>query len=215
MSVKGVMSALLAALFITVVASPALACKGTQSLLRDDFTEQDLAWSPLWEETSTFEIGDGKLVAGAEPGYWGLMMYEGAFFPAADACVDITMPTVTDPALVWGGLAFYSEDATFVVYLTPDGKAGVWRVNADGWLGPVKAKAFDAIKVGETNSLRVVWSGPPASGSSDAANPIVEVSVNDQPLFKFKVKPNTNRKIGIGVQTEGESVEFSNLAVTQ
>jgi len=216
MPVRGVMRTLVAALLFAALASPALACKGTESLLRDEFTDTDVSWNVYWPDTSSFEIGDGKVVASAQPGYWGLMMYDGSFFPAADACVDITMPSVRNPANIWAGISFFSGDATYVVYLTPDGKAGVTRANAQGWLDPVKAKAYDAIKTDGPNTLRVVWSGPPASGSTDPANPTIEVSVNDQPLFKFKVKPNANRQLGFGVSTEGESgVEFSNLSVTQ
>jgi hypothetical protein len=216
MPVKRLMSALLAALFVAAVASPALACKGTESLLRDDFTEADPSWNVWWPDTSSFDIADGKVAAKAEPGYWGVMMYDGDFFPAADACIDINIPEVSDPTYVFAGLTFLDEKyANWIVYLTPDGKAGVAKVTSDGWLYPVKAKSYDAIKQGEANTLRVVWSAPPAQGSTDAADPTVQVFVNDEALFKFKVKPNGNRTVGLAIQTEGETFEFSNLAITR
>lgn len=215
MPVSRVISTLIAVLFVAVVASPALACKGTESLLRDDFTEADPAWNVWWPDTSSFDIADGKVAAKADPGLWGAMFYEGSFFPAADACVDIAMPDVRDPSIVWAGLVFWSGDANYIVYLTPDGKAGVSRVNNQGWLYPVKAKAYDAIKVGQANTLRVVWSAPPAAGSTGSADPFVQVFVNDQPIFKFKVKPNENRQIGLAISTEGDTFEFSNLSVTR
>jgi hypothetical protein len=186
MSVSRVMSALLAAMFVAV-ASPALACKGTESLLRDDFTEADPSWNVWWPDTSSFDTADGKVAAKVDPGYWGVMMYDGDFFPAADACIDINLPEVSDPTTVFAGLAFVDEkNAIWIVYLTPDGKAGVHKVTGDGWLSPVKPKAYDSIKQGEANTLRVVWSGPPAQGSTEAADSTVQVFVNDEAIFKFK-----------------------------
>ena len=215
MPVSRVISTLLAAMFVAAVASPALACKGTESLLRDEFTEADPAWNNWWPDTSAFDIGDGKIAASVEPNYWGAMWYEGDYFPAADACIDITLPDVRDPSNVWAGLIFWSGDANYIVYLTPDGKAGVWRQSNDGWLNPVRAKAYDAIKAGETNSLRVVWSAPPPAGSTEAANPTIQVSINDEPVFKFKVKPNSNRQVGLAIQSDGDTFEFSNLSITR
>ena len=214
MPVSRVISTLLAALFVAAVASPALACKGTESLLRDDFTEADPSWNVWWPDTSSFDIADGKVAAKTEPDYIGIMLYEGDFFPAADACVDITMPDVRDPTYVWAGVNFYDANwANWIVYITPDGQAGVKKLTNDGWLNPVKAKAYDSFKPGETNTLRLVWSGPPTGTA--AADPTVQVFVNDEPAFKFKVKPNGNRQIGLAVDTEGDTIEFTNLSITR
>jgi hypothetical protein len=216
MPVSRVIGALFVALFVAAVASPALACKGTKSLLRDEFTEADPSWNVWWPENSSFDIADGKVAAKVEPGFWGVMMYEGDFFPAADVCVDIAFPDVRDPSNSWAGLTFYDENyANYIVFLTPDDQAGVWKSTNQGWLTPVKPKAYDSIKHGEANQLRVVWSGPPAAGSTEAADPSVQVFINDQPAFKFKVKPNGNRQIGFAIQTQGETFDFSNLSVTQ
>lgn len=214
MPVSRVISTLVGALLIAGVASPALACKGTESLLRDEFTEVDPSWNPWWPDVSSWDIADGKAVAKVEPGYASFMMYEGDFFPAADACVDVTIPEVRDPTNVWGGLSFFDANwANYIVYITPDGKAGVKKLTNDGWLNPVKATAYDSIKSGETNTLRLVWSGP-ATGTA-TADPTVQVFINDQPAFKFKVKPNGNRQIGLTADTEGDVVEFSNLSITR
>jgi hypothetical protein len=214
MPVSRVISTLLAVVFVAAVASPALACKGTESLLRDEFTEVDPSWNPWWPDVGSWDIADGKVTAKVDPNYASFMMYEGDFFPAADACVDITLPDVRDPSYIWGGLTFF--DATFanyIVFITPDGQAGVKKLTNDGWLNPVKAKAYDSIKPGEANTLRLVWSGP-AAGTA-AADPTVQVFINDQPAFKFKVKPNGNRQIGLAADTEGDTVEFSNLSITR
>jgi hypothetical protein len=214
MPISRVISTLLGALFIVGVASPALACKGTESLLRDEFTEVDPSWNAWWTSTGSWDIADGKATAKIEPEYAGVMMYDGDFFPAADACVDILMPDVRDPTYMWAGLTFYDAAwANYFVYITPDGQAGVKKLTNDGWLNPVKSKAYDSIKQGETNTLRLVWSGPP-SGTA-AADPTVQVFINDQPAFKFKVKPNGNRQVGLAADTEGDTIEFSNLSITR
>ena len=214
MPVSRIASTLLAAMFVAAVASPALACKGTDSLLRDDFTEVDPAWSPWWTDISSWDIADGKAAVKSDPGYAAIMRYEGDFFPAADACIDITIPDVRDPSNVWAGLFFSDASyAEYIVYLTPDGKAGVFKLTNAGWLSPVPAKAFDSVKAGEANTLRVVWSGPPTGTAP--ADSTVQVFINDQPAFKFKVKPNDNRQIGLAGQTQGDTIELTNLSITQ
>ena len=125
MPVKAVVRALLGAVFIAAMASPALACKGTESLLRDDFTETDPAWSVTWPDTTSFDIADGKVEARADPGTWASMWYDGDFFPAADACVDITLPDVRDPSAVWA-LAFTGlSQPALVNRHTPANPSGV------------------------------------------------------------------------------------------
>ena len=107
MPVSRVISTLLAALFIAAVASPALACKGTESLLRDEFHRSRSRLESCGGLTPARSISRmAKSRRRSDPGYAGVMMYEGDFFPAADACVDITMPDVRDPSYVWAGFNF-------------------------------------------------------------------------------------------------------------
>jgi hypothetical protein len=201
-----------------MAASPAFACKGATSLLRDDFTDTDPAWNVVWPDGSSFQIGGGKLEAKANPGKWGEMTYEGNFFGAADACIDIVGPSVRDPANMWAGLLFESGDgAWYIPSINLNGTVGVYRVTGDGWLNPVPPRKFAGLKSGADakNTLRVVWKGPPARGSTAPPDQTVQLFINDQEFIKFKVPPNANRKIGIAVQSEGNVFQLSNLSVTR
>jgi hypothetical protein len=220
MSFRAVTGALMAGAFVAmaVAVSPALACKGSESLLRDDFNETDPAWNTWFPDGSSFSIGGGKLQAKSDPGKWGVLQYEGAFFPAADACVEISAPSVRDPANIWAGLAFETADGALnVVRLNLDGTAAVSRVTGAGWLSPVPARKFAGLKPGPNvvNKLRVVWKGPPARDSKEPADPAVQIFINDQSFITFKATPNADRKIGFAVQSDGNTYQLSNLAVTR
>jgi hypothetical protein len=218
MSLRLVASAFMTGAFVAIVAAgSALACKGSESLLRDDFTDSDPAWNPAFSEGASFSAGGGKLQAKADPGRWGVLMYEGSFFPAADACVEIAAPSVRDPAGIWAGLLFETTDgAWYIPRIHLDGTASVARVTGDGWLTPVPPRKFAGIKPGANvaNTLRVVWKAPPPRGSTAPADPAVAIFINDQPFITFKATPNANRKLGLAVQSDGNTYQFGNLAVT-
>ncbi len=214
MSLRFVMGALVGMAFVAMTGGPAFACKGAENLLRDDFTEADPAWYVYWTDSSSFDIGGGKVVAKSNPGTWAGMSYQGQFFPGADACVDIVAPTGDN---VWAGLDLNSDSVDYIPYITGDGKAGVSRLDKSGWLNPVPVRPFAAIKTGPgaVNTLRVVWAAPQPENSQKPSDPIVQVFINDQPFAKFKAKPSAGRIIGLAIQTEGSTAEFSNLIVTQ
>jgi len=90
-------------------------------------------------------------------------------------------------------------------------------VTGDGWLNPVPARKFDGIKSGSNavNVLRVAWKGPPAKGSKDPADPTVAMFINDKPFINFKMNPNANRQFGLAIGSEGNTYQFSNLAITK
>jgi hypothetical protein len=208
------------ALFAFVVASSsALACKGATSLLRDDFTDADPAWDEQFKDRPSFQIGSGKVLGKTEPGYYNVLLYQGNFFPAGDACVTITSPpAVRDPSNIWAGIVLQAEDgAWYIPTINLDGTAEVARVTGAGWLSPVPARKFDGIKSGPNaaNVLRVVWKAPPARGSKDPADPTVAISINDKPFINFKMAPNANRQIGLAIGSQGNTYQFSDLAITK
>jgi len=211
---------MIGALFAIAVAStPVLACKGATSLLRDDFTDVDPAWDEYFTDKPSFKVGGGKVEAKSEPGYFNVLLYQGNFFAAGDACVTITGPgAVRDPANIWAGMVLQAEDgAWYMPSINLDGTAGVTRVTGDGWLNPVPARKFDGIKSGPNavNVLRVVWKAPPAKGSKDPADPTVAMFINDKPFINFKMNPNSNRQFGLAIGSEGNTYQFSNLAITK
>jgi hypothetical protein len=146
----------------------------------------------------------------------------GTYFPAGDACVDIIAPSVKDAARMFAGLVFTSggvtsgDGAFYFFHINLDGTAGVTRISRDGWLQPVPARKFAGIKPGSgvANTLRVVWSGPPFKGLKDPVDPSVSFFINDQLFTEFKVSPNSDRLIGLVVQSEGNTYQFNKLEVT-
>jgi hypothetical protein len=215
MSSRFVTSALMtSALFaMAVAASPALACKGSTTLLRDDFTDEDPAWNI---QDSNVQIANGALKLKSEPGKIYNLMYQGQDFPGADACVEMITPAVKDPAGVFGGLSFWGGGKWNIVYVAPDGTAGVTAFNNSGWTNPVPNRKFDGVKTGANavNTIRVTWKAPPAQGAKDPADPNVTVFINDKQFIKFKVQPNGDRSVGLYVQSEGATYQFKNLNIT-
>lgn len=206
---------------IAVAASPALACKGATSLLRDDFTDVDPAWQDMFADNGhgTFQIGGGKVVVKTDPGYYDALMYQGDFYPAGDACVTITNPgPVRDPSNIWAGMVLQAGDGSwYFPQINLDGTAGVQRLSSD-WLNPVPARKFAGIKTGPNavNVLRVVWKAPPpATGSNTPPDPTVTMFINDQQFISFKITPNANRLFGLAAGSEGNTYQFTNLAITR
>jgi hypothetical protein len=208
---KHVTYALLASamLAITAAASPALACKGTTVLFKDDFTKPNRAWAryPNWD--FSFAANGGRLLGKAPEGKWGWLYYSASFFPDADACVDVIMPRADDAADKWAALGFDNgEDGLYTGTINFDGTIAVQKVTHDGWLAPIPTTESDAVKKGANavNQIRLVWK---------AAEPTVSFYVNDKLIDSFDAAPLRGRKIGLGFQTSGATVEFRNLVVTK
>jgi hypothetical protein len=199
---------------LAMYSSSALACKGPTTLLRDDFTDEDPAWG-LTDHTNA-QIGGGALKVTSDPGHFFNLYYQGMNFPAGDACVDIVFPTTPVKNVTQGGLGLWTGRGWDFVFINSDGTAGVQGLQNNDWINPVPARKFDAIKTapGAVNQLRLVWKAPPASNSTVAPDPYVQIFINDKPFIKYKTVPNPNRAISIYADTEGAQFEFRNLAVT-
>jgi len=188
---------------MAVACNPALACKGSDVLLSDDFKELDPGWNVVFGK---FNASGGKVEASSEPGRIALMEYDADFFPGADICVDIISPNVKEPQTVFAGVSFTTPNSTYYYGIRPDGAAGVLRYSGD-WLRPVSPRKFDAVKPGNaTNTLRIVWKD---------GDPTVSTFVNDKPFINFKAnEANKNRKIGLYAEPESAVFVFSNLKVS-
>src|SRR3982074_847234 len=146
-------SALLA---LVVTASPAVACKGSETLLRDDFTDEDPAWNI---QDTAAQIGGGALKGKREPGRINKLMYMGQNFPGADLCLDIIAPNGKPSSDIRGGIGLWTGKAWNFVYIAADGTAGVDGLQDGNWTAPVPNRKFDGIRTtpNAVNQLRITW----------------------------------------------------------
>jgi hypothetical protein len=203
-------SALLA---LVVAANPAVACKGSEILLRDDFTDEDPAWNI--QDTGA-QIGGGVLKVKSESGKIYNLMYQGQNFPGADVCIDIIAPSGKPSPDIQGGLGLWTGKAWNFVNIATDGSAGVDGLQDSNWTSPVPKRKFDGIKTtpNTANQLRVTWKAPPPSNSKAAPDPTVTIFINDKQFIKYKVTPNSNRSISIFTTSDGAVYQYKNLVVT-
>jgi hypothetical protein len=194
MATRQVIHALLAAAFMALVASPALACKGEETLL-SGFS------SPGWvmEPQNSIDIADGT--ASTSSKFAGLF-YEGGFFPEADVCVDVMFPEEREPSDA--GFYLFAGDNQYLLFVLADGRVALVIVTPEGDLRPVPLHPAEGFRVGEANTLRVVW----------GAEPHGQLFINDQLAFEFPFLQK-GRKIGIMAHSQGGNIEFSNLSVTK
>lgn len=202
-------------LSLAAVTSPALACKGTETLFRDDFTDVDPAWI-IKENDTNVRIEAGVLTVKSDIGHNYWLQYGGQDFPSADACIDIIAPSDKPSADVLGGLGFWTGKAWHIAYIATDGSAGVNGLQNGSWITPVPIRRFDGIKTTPkaTNQLRVTWNAPPESNSKAAPNPTVTIFINDKQFIKYKVAPNSDRTIMIYTQSGGAEYKYKNLVIT-
>lgn len=203
-----------ALLLVALPISSALACKGSSTLLRDDFSEEDPAWTMRDDKP---QFGNGVLKVHSDPGKFNDLWYGGMNFAGGDACIDIIMPSGRPSSEVRGGLVIWTGKMWNIVYIAPDGTAGVDGLQNGNWTTPVPNRKFDAIKTGTdaVNQLRVVWKAPPRSNSTEAPDPNVTVFINDKQFIRFKAPPNDNRQIGIYAAANGGTFQFKNLHITE
>lgn len=200
-------------LMFGLAANPALACKGTQTLLRDDFSDED----PGWNLGNGAQIGGGVFRSSSEPGRFNFSMYSGMNFPGADLCLDIVAPGGRPSPDVQGGIGLWTGKMWAFIYIATDGSAGVDGLQSGNWVKPVSNRKFNAIKTtpGAVNQLRVVWKAPPSSNSNEPPDPRILVYVNDNPFIAFKAPPNVDRAISIYTSSGGGVYQFRNLAITE
>ena len=190
------------AVAVALLSSPALACKGRNTVFTDDFSREDSSWEAPFGE---FAVKGGSAQLKSEPGKLALAGYNGEFFESGDACVDVISPNVRGG--VFGGFVFAMTQGNIyaLVVAAAEGTAGVIRFNKTAWIWPVSARKIDSIKpqVTAPNTLRVTWRGSAATAY-----------VNDKQFAQFTVQPVKNALFGLFALTEGETFQFRNLKIT-
>jgi len=207
------------AMAAATVSSPAFACMGNTVLYSDNFQQQS-AWPiPSGTGTATVSVGGGFLQVTPAVGDTWSENYEGAFFDAADACIDMITPSAGDVTQLTGGFMFGNDpNGNFMVLLVEaDGYAAVGKFSNAGngaWLNPVPWQQSALVKTGlnATNTLRVTWSGN--SGTA---------YINGQQFATFPITPpfqNTTLGVyasgdtGVAGATMAATWKFANLKVT-
>jgi len=193
-------------IFAPVVASePALACKGSSVVYDADFTE---GWntSENWSadsEKAKFKSPSGKVV-------WNY--YQGDVFAEGDICVDVKGPDGVgkDPGSVAAGIALTGANKNYFFVVLADGSASIWGLASGQWIYPAgqNPRKDAAIKAGANaeNNIRVVFQ------SKGGAT----MYVNDKSIVTFKNFPAANNHlIGLFVQSDGNTYEFSKLQMTE
>jgi hypothetical protein len=204
-------------LALGAASTPAQACKGSTTLFKDDFKKVNRAWMRYWNNVE-FDISDGKMLVKVPDGFVGAVMYQGKFFPEADACVEVVVPSVADTNNKWTGLTFVAgNNDLYFATVSFDGKVGLFQLTADGWLYPIPELNFEGVnqQPGSVNTIRLTWKGPPGRGSKAPEDTTVSFYVNDKLVDTVDVPTNGNRKIGIGFQTGGDSAEVRNMLITR
>ncbi|HLW91094.1 MAG TPA: hypothetical protein VKS78_07320 [Roseiarcus sp.] len=207
-----------ALLSVGLFSGSALACKGTTTLFRDDFSSEDPAWGLT--DPTTAKVADGAMqVTTKAGGYYANLLYQGMNFPGADACIDIVFPATPTKAATQGGFGVWTGRGWDFIYIASDGTAGVQGLQGNNWVTPVPARKAASLKAtpGATNTLRIVWAAPPADNAKAAPDPFITIYINDALFIKYKAVPNSNndRALAIYAVTEGTTYLFKNLAVTQ
>jgi hypothetical protein len=196
---------MIAAAVATISAGPAIACKGVDKLLEDDFASLDFSWQELGPK---MVIDNGRLTLSPEFPSHSSTSYEGDFFNDADACVTVVAPDVKDDNIGLAGMLFYlTNDYQFYAFviLPGAGAAAVMRFSNGDYLTPVGFRPAKGLKTGPNskNTLRVTWN----KGS-------VATYINDVPFATFKAKPPANGKIGFYAESKGGTWSFDDLLVT-
>ncbi len=212
---KQVMHSLAAvvAIGIALAAGPAMACKGSTVLLKEDFSKSSSAWAkssdmsdPDWKDS--VRIGGGRLLLKSPTGDFGYIYYAPHTFPDGDFCADVVMPDDSLPEAKWVGIALVAADGTYVLKVSYDQRVAVSKLSPDGdWSDPVPLDYFEALKTdpGSVNTLRLVWK----SGA-----PTFSAYVNDKKVDTIEVEIR-NPRIAIFFQTQETTSEVRNVLVTK
>jgi hypothetical protein len=216
-------------LILAASAGPVLACKGSTTILQDNFQTAEPDWH------GTVSIANGHAVVTSTPFYdgqniitatFGGAFYGGKHIDSGDACVDIVGPQVADPTTASAGIMFgFTDIDSYWVFLArEDGQAAVFHYlpfdqngGAEATLVPIAYQPSAALKHGGgvTNTLRVSWNGK--SGAT---------YINDQPFWPFAIpQPFQRTFVGLYVDPgfpptyslQGAvpmSYQFSNLKIT-
>jgi hypothetical protein len=199
-----------AALLAVLATAPALACKGKNVLLQDDFTKADPAWD---KNPGVVSIGGGALTVQAKPNLAHSFFHTGKRFDKADLCVDVTIaksqvPGGTKAGPIFLGHAPGGSRSYYWFWTSPAGTVGVDVLDTGKWSRPVPPRLFEGLTTppGAKLMLRVTLDGDRAT-----------IHVGDRKIGDFPVSPVADGGfLGLAAagSSAGETWSFSKLKVT-
>jgi hypothetical protein len=144
--------------FLLAATGAACACEGSVVLLEDHFSTN----ASIWESSSSTTLADGKLELKTKAGKADKVIGS-PLYKDVDLCADMAVVAGSNLSTVYVGLGFWMTDYQnlYTFQITPEGFAGVYRLNKDKWETTLEDKASDSIKKGRdaVNTLRVVTDG--------------------------------------------------------
>ena len=194
---------------MVLAAAPALACKGAQTVLADNFQTADSSWGPMFG--ANLIISDGQAQLTVPPGKIGGALYGGILVDSGDYCIDMIAPSVADPNTVLGGIIFGLGDLEdyYAFVAVAGGQAGVLHQQSSRVTLTVPMNTAPSLQVGAnaTNTIRVTWTGA-----------AVSTYINGQLFAQLQMPQGFfDSKIGLYVDnatTAPVTYTFKNLNVT-
>jgi hypothetical protein len=193
------------AVALALISTPALACKGRNTIMSDDFAKEDASWQAVWGE---FSVANGRGQLKSEPGNAAMVLNGSDYVESGDICVDLIAPNARN---LFAGIVFNAVvqgDAaglyTFIANIN-EGTVAVGRLTKGKFLLPVGWRKSDAInqRANATNTLRLTWKGNNATAY-----------VNDKQVASFGVQSQKETYVGLLAWPEAETFQFDNFKVT-
>jgi len=197
------------AIGLAVLATPALACKGSKVQFTDDFRQVDSSWG-VDPDAVSVEDGKVKIKPDATSNY--VVLYKGPKFVDADLCVTIQIPALYGGrAQLRAGAVFWAAnyDSYYAFLIQPDGRAALMRLDKGNMLPVVNFRGVDNLKTqpGDKNVLRLTTKGTN-----------VTAYVNDERFASINGRvPDGGGQFGLFAQSEEahrDTWKFTDLKVT-
>ncbi|MBN8998244.1 MAG: hypothetical protein J0H54_02350 [Rhizobiales bacterium] len=195
------------ALLLASCGFAAAACQGTEVEFEEAFNPPDPSWGANGDRNYA---QDGKAFLKADPNGLWYWVNPAFVFDNVFGCVTTKTPELKDAAAGTGGLVFWYEngDKYYIAAIKADGKIGIWRHTATGWVSSVPAIASTAIKTGTgaENTIEVEIHGNKGT-----------LFVNGTKITDFRGQPpKGGSSFGLYSESEKDQAniwEFSNLRV--
>jgi hypothetical protein len=186
---------------VSLVASPAFACKGKSDVFSADLSDED----SLTADGTDLTFNNDKVLVKVAKGRFGVAMYGEDISDAVDMC--LTFKTIKEAGNdAAAGILFWDDGGSkyFAWVFTKTGQARVSFRDEKGWgKTPPLADKKVGYKKGQENTLRITLQGGNAT-----------VYVNDMKVGQFKRKGGAPDSFMVGIAFQEGDYEVSKFAGT-